>query len=414
MVRLRAYIAAAISVTLLTACVTLAGGAGATDRLAGEWVDIKKSSLGDTVVWVLTPSGDDDLLRVTSIDGLRSSARRHYGRWMESVDEGTKREEVCFIRRPGRDAASCVLFSIDTVYLDGRLVRRLHLRGYVGEHHTADRELLERRQPPMGTDSARARTPMDASTTAAPPSPEGSAGSFQPHAVQPERPSVATHAGTVAPGFAEWESGVEYDRNDDGTTAGSAPVVLKLGLTKRTQLSLQLPVTRTTEGSAGFGDVTLGVKWRLVEDHPLLQDIALLPQVKLPSGGLRGTGTTDVGLLLINSRTLGPVGLDLNVGFTQRSGDGTRAPRTATMWAIAAGIPVHRTLGWTLECFGSPGTGGPAGASPVVAILTGPTLVARQNLELDLGIIVPVTGQQPRAIYAGLVSNLGALFSRKR
>ncbi len=33
-----------------------------------------------------------------------------------------------------------------------------------------------------------------------------------PHAVQPERPTVATHAYTVAPGWVEIEAGVELDR----------------------------------------------------------------------------------------------------------------------------------------------------------------------------------------------------------
>src|SRR5260370_36815211 len=38
------------------------------------------------------------------------------------------------------------------------------------------------------------------------------------HAVQPERPTVATHAGTVAPGWVELETGVELDRLDGAHT----------------------------------------------------------------------------------------------------------------------------------------------------------------------------------------------------
>jgi len=33
-----------------------------------------------------------------------------------------------------------------------------------------------------------------------------------PHEAQPERPTVATHAGTVAPGWVEFEAGSEFDR----------------------------------------------------------------------------------------------------------------------------------------------------------------------------------------------------------
>src|SRR5437764_1362781 len=43
---------------------------------------------------------------------------------------------------------------------------------------------------------------------------------FDPHAVQPERPTVATHAGTVAPGWSEIEAGIERDRYADGSHGG--------------------------------------------------------------------------------------------------------------------------------------------------------------------------------------------------
>ena len=312
---------------------------------------------------------------------------------------------ICFVRRPGRDASSCVDFTIDTVRSGDRPVRRLRLRGYAGEHHTTDRELIERVPRPQAAHADTSAKSGEGSGGG-----EG-AGGFQPRAVQPERPSVATHAGTVAPGYAELETGFEHDRNSDGTRAGLIPTVLKVGLTKRTQLAVQLPALGSTDTPTGLGDIAVGLKWRLMEDDPLFQDIAVLPQVKFSTGGDRGTGTTDASLLLINSRTLGPVGLDLNLGVTRRSGDGSNAPRTATLWAAAAGIPVRGALGWALEAYGLPGTGGEAGTAPIVAILTGPTLVLRQEVELDLGIIMPVTGPQPRAIYAGLVTNLGKIFS---
>ncbi len=232
-------------------------------------------------------------------------------------------------------------------------------------------------------------------------------GSVQPRTVQPERPSVATHAGTVAPGYVEVESGFERDRSSDGTTLGSVPTLLKLGLARRLQLSVQLPVLGGTDTPAGLGDVAVGLKWRLAEGDPLFQNIAVLPQIKFASGGVRGTGTTDVSLLLINSRTMGPVSVDLNAGVTRRSGDGSQAPRTATLWTVAAGIPLGGGLGWQLETYGFPGTGGPAGAPPIVAVLTGPTFVMRPELELDLGVIIPVIGSPPRGLYAGFVTNLG-------
>jgi hypothetical protein len=269
---------------------------------------------------------------------------------------------------PRHDASLRVEFPVDTVRVDGRPA--------VADAPAADSEGAEGRQP---------------------------------RAVQPERPSVATHAGTVSPGYVEVESGFERDRSDDGSTVGSVPTLLKFGLGPRTQLSIQLPLVGGTGTRSGLGDVAVGVKWRIVEDDPLLQDFAVLPQVKFATGGDRGTGTTDVSLLLIDSRTVGPVSVDLNVGVTRRSGDGSQVPRVATLWAVAAGIPVRGTLGWALESFGYPGTSGDAGAPPIVAILTGPTLLLLPELELDAGVIIPVVGSPPRGLYAGFVTNLGRL-----
>src|SRR5690242_20846335 len=53
-----------------------------------------------------------------------------------------------------------------------------------------------------------------------------------PHAVQPERPTVATHAYTVAPGWVEIETGVERDDAGGGATALGIPTEVKVGLTR--------------------------------------------------------------------------------------------------------------------------------------------------------------------------------------
>ena len=230
-----------------------------------------------------------------------------------------------------------------------------------------------------------------------------------PRAVQPERPSVATHAGTVAPGYVEIETGVETDRNQDQTHTLLVPTVVKVGIAPWAQLSIFVPLVRTTDVPLGIGDGGAGVKWRLTDGGALLGRFAILPSVTWATGGDRGTGTTAVSLLLISSRALGPVALDINASLTRNTGDGSAAPRTETLWTIATGIPVAGPVGWQLECFGYPGTHGPAGTRPSVAILTGPTLGVWRWLAFDTGVILPVTGAQPRAAYAGLVMNVGRM-----
>jgi hypothetical protein len=237
-----------------------------------------------------------------------------------------------------------------------------------------------------------------------------------PHAVQPERPTVATHAGLVATGWIEIETGLERDRSG-GTTSFLAPTVIKIGLARRAQLNVGLPLARPDAGSLGGGDLSVGIKWRLGDDLPVVRDFAILPSLKLPTGSTaagRGTGTTDFSLLAISSRTLGPVSLDLNAGVTWRTGDGTAAPTLAAVWTVSAGTSVSGALGWVAECYGYPGTSGPAGSAGIVALLTGPTYTLRPWLAFDLGLIVPLTGPQPNALYAGTVVNAGRLWSRRR
>ena len=234
-----------------------------------------------------------------------------------------------------------------------------------------------------------------------------------PHAVQPERPTVATHAFTVAAGWVEIEAGAELDRYPGGAEGSAAPVLVKIGLARGLQLDLAGSLLHPPAGgTTGIGDLALALKVRVLDAAPLLGALSVQPSLKLPTAPTRsglGTGTTDPGLLLISSHALGPVEIDLNVGYTRRSGSGRTVPRDATLWTASFGGPVTGTLGWTAEVYGYPGTAGPAGQAPIVALLAGPTLLARAWLALDAGVIVPLRGPQPRALYAGGVWNAGKL-----
>lgn len=232
-----------------------------------------------------------------------------------------------------------------------------------------------------------------------------------PHAVQPERPTVATHAGTVSPGWLEIETGFERDHFGPSLTTASTPTVLKLGLADNAQFSV-FGSAQHKPGATGLGDLGAGVKWRIADDAPLLGDFAILPAVKFPTGSAdkgTGTGTTDGSLLVISSHDLGPVAMDINIGYTRRSGDGTGAPKNATLWTLSFGGPIAGSVGWTGECYGYPRTTGPAGQASIVAVLAGPTFLVKKWLAIDAGVIVPMTGPQPHALYAGGVYNVGRM-----
>jgi hypothetical protein len=234
-----------------------------------------------------------------------------------------------------------------------------------------------------------------------------------PHAVQPERPTVATHAGTVAPGWTEVELGGELDRYADSARGDFVPIVAKIGVASHAQLSvITSAVHPPGAATTAVGDLAIGIKWRLLDAAPLLGRFAVQPSVKFPTGSAAtgtGTGTTDAGLLLISSHALGPVSLDLNAGYTRRSGDGRDAPRSWTVWTASFGGPAAGAVGWVAEIYGLPRTAGPAGQDAIVATLFGPTLAVRAWLALDAGVIMPLSGPQPRAVYFGGVWNIGRL-----
>jgi hypothetical protein len=239
------------------------------------------------------------------------------------------------------------------------------------------------------------------------------AAGLNPHDAQPERPTVATHAYGVAPGYVELEAGLQ--RQQEGALADrlSVPLLLKVGLGKRVQLDLA-PVWQrdANRGGAqsGITDVLVGVKWHLTDDAPVIGAFAMQATVSLPTGSSesgRGSGKAGVNLLAISSHHIGPVALDINAGYTRLGGESTVAPRDSTLWTVSTGFPITGRLGWVAELYGYPGTSGPNGALPIVALLTGPTFTLRPSLVLDAGATFNVSRFGGTAVYSGLTWNIG-------
>jgi hypothetical protein len=221
-----------------------------------------------------------------------------------------------------------------------------------------------------------------------------------PHAVQPERPTVATHAGTVAPGWFEFETGVERDHFDRTSAVTTTPTVFKFGIAPRAQLSVGATLVHSV-GGTGAGDLFVGVKLRLLEDAPVIGDFAILPSITFPTGNADrgfGSGKRQGGLLLISSHQFGDVAMDINLGYDAPHG----WPEHASLWTFSFGGPIHGRLGWTLEGFGVNDDAG-----RTAALLLGPTYLTAKWLSFDTGLIVPLHGPQPHALYAGAVCNVG-------
>lgn len=128
----------------------LGPGAGARPpELVGEWVDLRHTTPADTALWILRADGYDGsghlLAAGASTQGSPRRTERRYGTWFldGALGEPTTRA-ICFAKRLGRDGRSCLSFSLDTIAGSDGPRRHLVVHGYLGEHHTGDRELVER------------------------------------------------------------------------------------------------------------------------------------------------------------------------------------------------------------------------------------------------------------------------------
>lgn len=239
-----------------------------------------------------------------------------------------------------------------------------------------------------------------------------------PRAAQPERPSVATHAFAVAPGYVELETGFQRQQQGELADQIAVPILVKIGLARRLQLDIAPGFQRDADSGraeSGLTDLLLALKWRMTDGAPVLGAFAVQTTVSLPTGSAqsgRGTGSAAVNLLAISSHSVGSVDIDVNAGYTRRGGDSTIAPRNATLWACAAAFPLPGSVGWVAEVFGLPGTTGPAGEPPVVGFLTGPSFTLKPSLVLDAGAIFDVSRFGSTAIYGGLTWNMGRAWGR--
>lgn len=114
--------------------------------VVGEWVDVQKTSPGDSSIWVLEADGYDGGMRIRrDADNERPRIeRQRYGYWYVREDS-RHAPELCINRRPAREAPSCTKFttSIDSTAAPARRVIRL--TAYAGAHHTGERMLVERK-----------------------------------------------------------------------------------------------------------------------------------------------------------------------------------------------------------------------------------------------------------------------------
>ena len=223
-----------------------------------------------------------------------------------------------------------------------------------------------------------------------------------PWVANPERPTVATHAYAVAPGYAELEQGVRAFGLRHFSEFTAWDVNLKIGLDPGLQLGLfGLPYARSGAGG-GMGDV--GVSLKLSREFSPKTAVAIVPAVTVPTGdnsrGL-GAGRTLASLVGVFSADLsGALHVDANAG---PMGIGAGKP----VWFTSIGLSFGGAVGVATELFDL--TSG--GAAPRQRGSLGAVMVSvSQSVVVDLGGGRGLVDGTPHQVFAGVTTNLGAIF----
>src|SRR2546430_14563493 len=109
-----------------------------------------------------------------------------------------------------------------------------------------------------------------------------------PRQANPERPTFATHAYAVAPGYVELEQGLAARGVGSLREETSWDVNLKLGVSRHVQAALVGPLY--TRGGAGGGVGGLGLALKLRTDVSSRAALAIVSSVKVGRAACRGRG----------------------------------------------------------------------------------------------------------------------------
>src|ERR1022692_971574 len=165
-------------------------------------------------------------------------------------------------------------------------------------------------------------------------------------------PLVTDDAGTVEPGRRQLNAGYQFSRTAS-VSSHSFPINPVLGLSSRGELGATFGY-QWTENSGNsdansITDLTLATKWRLWQTAGDKLQLSSPLDLKLPTAsrdrGL-GTGTLDVGGVIIATRCWGHTCLDWNVGYT--ASDASRSVFGNDHCFVGQGVRHELAKCWTL------------------------------------------------------------------
>ncbi len=231
------------------------------------------------------------------------------------------------------------------------------------------------------------------------------------------RPLTVDDADPVDRGQFEFEAGASYERDADNWEGG-ATFALTYGFLPRLELGIGGGIvsvrseeenaagTLQTRKESGFGDLTVGLKWQVVEACPLGARHALALSVKAPTAdedqGL-GSGKTDADVMWIASRPLSDkAGVHLNVGHSWIGGPDANVLH----YGVALDLQLTETVQWVGEVFAERETF--RGADTVAQFSAGFRWNPSEGLTLDIAAGSKIHGDGPDiTVTAGLTWAFG-------
>lgn len=223
-----------------------------------------------------------------------------------------------------------------------------------------------------------------------------------PRTANPERPTVATHAYAVAPGYIEVEQGISARGTDGLSQATSWDVNIKIGVTPHVQLALFGPLFLRTGTGHGPGDWGAALKLRAAVSDRMA--VALVPAATVPTGregaGLGAGRMLGQLVAVLSADGPGGVHLDLNAGPL---GIGVGRPQWLATASFGRGLGKWGAAGELFRI-----SAGAAGARQA-GVLGALTFAPAPWIVLDGGGIAGLGSGSPEALFVGITTNLGRL-----
>jgi len=213
------------------------------------------------------------------------------------------------------------------------------------------------------------------------------------------RPLSTDDAWTVEKGKFQLETGLDVTRQDNHDEEYSPSLTLTYGLLDRMDLGIGSGYLfvrpEEGDGESGFGDTSLKLKYRLVDEKEWFPALAIAGKLKIPTASDKkglGSGDADFGLNVIATKNITKrLVLHANIAYTFIGEDGANNEMN-----YALGSQFVLTDKWALvgEIVGTNNLNGREGDDPLSALF-GTYYLLTENLILDAGVEIGMNSAAP-------------------